>query len=111
MTGAEGVGSASSAYFAQQIQQVRSRPVAGLTGGEGAGAATSSSVSISNAGQIVSGLAQLQSQSPGQFQQVVSQMASQLQTSAAQQGQSSTGQLLAQLANTFQNVANGGALS
>ena len=55
----------------------------------------------------------MQTQNPAQFQQVVTQIASQLQTAAQQAGSDQTpqGQFLSALAQKFQNVANGGSLS
>ena len=61
--------------------------------------------------QLLSNLQQLQTQSPVQFQQVVGQIASRLQSAAQQQGHASAGALLLDLAAKFQNIAGGGPLS
>jgi hypothetical protein len=52
-------------------------------------------------------LQQLQTHNPAEFQQVVSQIASQLQ-SAAKPTQGQQSNFLSNLATKFQNVANGG---
>jgi hypothetical protein len=118
MTGAEGIGGGAAAYFASRAQSVASTSAArslsggegasGLSGGEGGGG---DSASISGVGQLLSALQQLQTQDPNQFTQVVSQISSQLQSTAQQQGQSSQGNALSNLATQFQNVASTGDLS
>jgi hypothetical protein len=118
MTGAEGLGSAAGAYFAQLSQSVTSpKGVGSLSGGEGAaslsggeGAGGQSSASISAPGQLLSELQQLQAQDPTKFTQVVGQIASQLQT-AAQQSQGGQADFLSNVAQQFQSVANGGSLT
>ena len=109
MSGGEGLGSAASAYFAQQLSGVNGA-ASSLTGGEGGGGVAPTSASISGPGQLLSNLQQLQAQDPTKFQQVVSQIATQLQ-SAAQQAQGPQSTFLSNLASQFQNVANGGSLS
>lgn len=126
MTGAEGIGSAASSYFLQSLQSPAN--VSGsLSGGEGAGSmsggegAGAVSASISPIGQLLSNLQQLQAQDPTKFQQVVGQIATELQTAAQQQtgnnnsiqqpGQTGTSNFLTQLAASFQSIANGGSLS
>ncbi len=118
MTGAEGIGGGAAAYFASRAQAVRSTsPARSLTGGEGAGGLSGgeggggASASISGIGQLLSALQQLQTQSPNQFTQVASQISSQLQSAAQQQGPSSQGKALTDLASQFQNVASTGDLS
>jgi hypothetical protein len=118
MTGAEGIGGGAATYFALRAQSVRSAsPASSLTGGEGAGGLSggegggADSVSISGIGQLLGALQQLQTQSPNQFTQVVSQISNQLQTAAQQQGQTSQASALSDLANQFQNVASTGDLS
>jgi hypothetical protein len=118
MTGAEGLGSAAGAYFAQLSQSVTSlKGVGSLSGGEGAaglsggeGAGGQSSASISAPGQLLSELQQLQAQDPTKFTQVVGQIASQLQA-AAQQAQGGLADFLSNVAQQFQSVANGGSLT
>ncbi len=118
MTGAEGIGGGAAAYFASLAQSVQATKVAGgLSGGEGAGGLSGGeggggqSVSISGIGQLLSALQQLQSQSPDEFTQVVSKISSELQSEAQQQGPTSQGNALSDLATQFQNVANTGDLS
>jgi len=116
MTGAEGLGSAASLYFAQQAQAASplqalqsfsgGEGAGGVTGGEGAG---QNSASISGLGQLFSNLQQLQAQDPSQFTQVVSQVAGALQ-SAAQQQAGSLSQFLTNLATSFQQAASTGTL-
>jgi len=118
MTGAEGLGSAASTYFLQP-RQTTSAGSGSLSGGEGArgitggeGGGPSVSTSISPLGQVVSNLQQIQAQNPTQFQQIVGQIATQLQAAAQQQGQSGgSSSFLTALAQNFQNVANGGDIS
>jgi hypothetical protein len=109
LSGGEGLGNASSLYFSQ-LGQAGSRrsSVGSLTGGEGG--VSQSSATISGPGQLLSNLQQLQTQDPTKFQQVVSDIAGQLQA-ASQQSQGSQSDFLANLASKFQNVANGGSLS
>ncbi len=118
MTGAEGIGGGAAAYFASLAQSVRSTSSArSLSGGEGAGGLSGgeggggNSADISGIGQLLSALQQLQEQNPSQFNQTVSQISSQLQSAAQQQGQSSQGNAIGILADQFQNVANTGDLS
>jgi lysophospholipid acyltransferase (LPLAT)-like uncharacterized protein len=61
--------------------------------------------------QLLITLQQLQAQSPIQFQQVVGQIAGQLQSAAQQQGHAGAGSFLLDLAAKFQNIASGGPLS
>jgi hypothetical protein len=111
VSGGQGLGSAMSLYRAEQTQGV-----AGLTASQSlqraapAGQGAQSSAAISAAGKLLSNLQQLQMQNPAKFKQVVSQIASQLQT-AAQQTQGPQSDLLSNLAAKFQSVANGGSLS
>jgi hypothetical protein len=85
LSGGDGLGGVNGPYF-QQLQGVN-----GLTSSNssaGGGGAGQSSVTISGPGQLLSDLQQLQTQNPAEFQQVVSQIASQLQSAAQQtQGQ------------------------
>jgi hypothetical protein len=110
ISGGEGLGNASSLYVLRGSQPVvgSSAPLSpvGLSGAE----PLQTSASISGAGQLLSNLEQLQTQDPTQFTQVVSQIASQLQT-AAQQAQGTQSEFLSNLAAQFQSVANGGSLS
>lgn len=128
MTGAEGISSAASSYFLQSLQSTPKvsgslsggEGAGGMSGGEGAGAV---SASISPMGQLVSNLQQLQTQDPTKFQQVVGQIATELQTAAQQSGQTGpssstqqpgqagTSNFLTQLAASFKAIANGGSLS
>ncbi len=105
---------AGSLYYAQQLQQTQgvnsSAAASGLTGVSGASSAGQSSASISGPGQLLSNLQQLQTQNPTQFQQVVSNIAGQLQT-ASQQVQGPQSSVLSGLAAKFQSVASGGSLS
>jgi hypothetical protein len=108
MTGGEGLSSAASSYFASQAQGVNGlSSLSSLTGGEGGG--SQSSTAISGPGQLLSNLQQLQTSDPTTFQQVVTQIASQLQ-SASQQAQGPQSNVLSNLASKFQNIANGGSL-
>ena len=66
---------------------------------------------ISSPGQLYSNLQKLQAQDPTTFKTVVAQIASQLQTAAREQGDTAQGLFLSNLAQKFQNVANGGDLS
>jgi hypothetical protein len=109
MSGGDGLSSAASAYFAQQLPAVNGS-TSGLTGAEGGGGIAPISTTISGPGQLLGNLQQLQAQDPTKFQQVVSQIATQLQ-SAAQQAQGPQSNLLSNLATKFQNVASGGSLS
>jgi hypothetical protein len=118
MTGAEGIGGGAAAYFASRAQSVASTTaVRSLSGGEGAGGLSGGeggggdSASFSGIGQLLSALQQLQTQNPSQFTQVVSQISSQLQDAAQQQGQTSQGSALSNLATEFQSVASNGDLS
>ena len=118
MTGAEGIGGGAAAYFASRAQSVASTTaVRGLSGGEGAGGLSGGeggggdSASFSGIGQLLSALQQLQTQNPSQFTQVVSQISSQLQNAAQQQGPSGQGSALSNLATEFQSVASSGDLS
>jgi hypothetical protein len=112
MTGAEGLGSAASSYFAQESRSISALQVPkGFSGGEGVGGTGQSSAQISSAGQLFSQLQQLQAQNPTAFTQVTSQIAQQLQSAAQQQGQTSVGYFLSSLASKFQSVASGGSLS
>jgi hypothetical protein len=111
LSGGEGLSSASSLYFSQLSRAGSAgSSVSSLTGGEGGGAVSQTSASISGPGQLLSNLQQLQTQDPTKFQQVVSDIASQLQA-ASQQSQGPQSDFLANLASKFQNVANGGSLS
>ena len=116
LTGGQGIGNAASLAFAQQGSTVALAGLASFSGGEGAGGLSGgeggqSSASISGPGQLVSELQQLQQQNPTEFQQIVSQIAKQLESAAQQAGQGQQGTLLSDLAQKFQNVANGGDLS
>lgn len=121
MTGAEGIGSGAAAFFASRATLTQSLGAArghtggegagGLTGGEGAGHRDADSASISGVGQLLSALQQLRSQSPTKFTQTVSQIASQLQDAAQQQGQTGQGKALSNLAAQFQSAATSGDLS
>jgi hypothetical protein len=71
----------------------------------------SDSQRISGAGQLFSKLQQLQQQDPTKFKQVLTQIASELQTAAQQQGQGNQAQFLTQLANKFQTAAQTGDLT
>jgi hypothetical protein len=84
-----------------------SQGVAGLMDPDGDG----SSATISPLGQLLGNLQKLQAQNPTTFQQVVSQIANQLQTAAQQQGATPAGQFLTNLSDQFRNVANGASLS
>ncbi|HLJ93761.1 MAG TPA: hypothetical protein VKU02_11285 [Gemmataceae bacterium] len=112
MTGAAGLASVAGLSFAQPTQFLGAKKASqGLAGGEDGSGRGSSSASISGVGQLLGSLQQLQAQNPSQFQQVVAQIANQLQTAAQQQGQTREGQFLSNLASKFENVANGGSLS
>ena len=81
-------------------------------GSLGSGAASiGDSAQISAPAQLYAELQQLQTQNPAEFNQVVTNIANQLQTAAQQAGNTPQGQFLSNLASQFQNVANGGDLS
>lgn len=68
---------------------------------------------LSPAAQFLNQLQQLQTQSPQQFQAVISQLTGQLQqaaSTAASSGNTVQANQLTQLANTFHNAASGGPL-
>ena len=68
---------------------------------------------ISPAGQFLNQLQQLQTQSPQQFQAILSTLSGQLQTAASNasaSGNTTQANQLTQLANTFQSAASGGPL-
>ncbi|HLJ97696.1 MAG TPA: hypothetical protein VKU02_31330, partial [Gemmataceae bacterium] len=69
------------------------------------------SAQISGPGKVLSQLQQLRAQDPAKFKTVVTNIASQLQAAAKQQGQTPEGQFLSDLANKYQAVANGGSLA
>ena len=77
----------------------------------GVSSAGSDTTQISSRGQLLADLQQLQTQDPAKFQQVVTQIAQELQAAAQQQGQTPQGQFLSNLAAKFQNVATTGDLS
>jgi hypothetical protein len=111
VSSAQGLGSASSVYLTQQLQAITGQTALGsLTAVPGGAGVAQSSATISGPGQLLSNLQQLQAQNPAKFQQVVSQIASQLQA-AAQQTQGAQSTYLSNLAAQFQSVANGGSLS
>jgi hypothetical protein len=99
---------ASNLYYLQQLQQ--SQGATGAAGASGVSSTSQSSATISGPGQLMSDLQQLQAQNPTQFQQVVSNVATQLQT-ASQQVQGPQSSLFSSLASKFQNIADGGSLS
>jgi hypothetical protein len=112
MSGLAGLGSATSINLSQLTQFLSSISGSGiLSGSQGAGGAGTVSASISGPGQLYSELQQLQAQNPTEFKQVVSQIASQLEAAAQQQGSSNAGSFLSDLASKFTSVANGGDLS
>src|ERR1700692_1322089 len=105
MSSAQGLNNAGSVYLAQQIQALGgSTPLGGLTGGQAAGGASQRSATIYGPGQLLSNLQQLETQNPAEFKQIVSQIASQLQT-AAQQTQGPQSSFLTNLADKFGSVA------
>ncbi len=102
----------NSIYTASQLQSINSLGSSSASSSAaGAGQTGQSSANISPLAQLLSDLQQLQAKSPDQFKQVVTQIASQLQAAAQQQGQTSQGQFLTDLAGKFQNVASTGDLS
>ena len=119
MTGAAGLGAAAAGYLVQQsqatdllsaLQSVASSDGPGASGSvsasDGFGQSTAS---ISGLGQLFSSIQQLQVQNPTQFSQAVSQIASTLQTTAAQQT-GAVNQFLTALADSFQQAATTGGL-
>jgi hypothetical protein len=112
LSNGNGVGSASSLYYPQQTRGINGlTALASSAGGQGGGGGfAQSSANISGPGQLLSNLQQLQTQNPTQFQQLVSQIANQLQT-AAQQAQGPLSSFLSNLSTNFQSVASGGNLS
>jgi hypothetical protein len=106
-----GLAGASSINPTQQTQGISGLSIlSSLTGGQGTSGSTQSAANISGPGQLLSNLQQLQTLDPTKFQQLVAQIAGQLQT-AAQKTQGPQSTFLANLASQFQNVANGGSLS
>jgi hypothetical protein len=77
----------------------------------GVGSLANDTVSLSGQGRFLSKLQALQASNPQKFKQVLSQVASELQTAAGQAGNTSRAQSLSSLANKFQDVANGGDLA
>jgi hypothetical protein len=69
------------------------------------------SASLSSAGQFLSQLQQLQSQDPAKLKEILTGIAGQFQSAAKQAGQTPEGQLLTNLANSFQKAADTGDLS
>jgi hypothetical protein len=68
---------------------------------------------LSPAAQFLNQLQQLQTQSPQQFQAIISQITGQLQqaaSTASNNGNTTQANQLTQLANSFQSAASGGAL-
>jgi hypothetical protein len=115
MSGADGINSSANAIYLQSLQPTTSITQS-LFGDNDAGSITATpsagvSTSISPMGQLLSNLQELQAQDPTKFQQVVGQIANQLQTAAQQQGATGTGNFLTQLSAKFQSVADGGDLS
>ncbi|HZU38730.1 MAG TPA: hypothetical protein VFA18_22575 [Gemmataceae bacterium] len=108
MNGIQGLGNLSNLYATAQSAALS--PLASV-GGLQAATGDLNLAAISGPGQLYSNLQQLKAQSPAKFQQVVSAIASQLQSAAQQQGSTPTGQYLSQLASQFQNVAQNGDLS
>ncbi len=74
------------------------------------GSSQGDSVNVSQASQLFSQLQQLQQSDPDKFKQVLTNIASELQ-SAAQGKSGFEAQTLSDLATKFQNVANGGDIS
>jgi hypothetical protein len=111
MLNSTAVDGVNALYLAQPTQGVNSGGgsdnLAAIAGGSNAPQA---SAAISGPGELLSNLQQLQAQDPTKFQQVVSQIAGQLQT-AAQQTQGPLSSFLSNLGASFQNVASGGNLS
>jgi hypothetical protein len=114
--------SGSSVNLLPALQSLAQSPSTGAVSGlasdpdrdgdvHGVGGASNDTAKISRQGQILSQLQQLQTQNPTNFKQVVSEIATQLQTAAQQQGQTAQGQFLAQLASKFQSIARGGSLA
>jgi hypothetical protein len=77
----------------------------------GSGSTGTSSAQISGPGALLSKLQQLKTQDPAKFKQVLSDIATKLQTLAQQQGQNPSSQWLTKLADKFQTAANTGDLS
>ena len=77
----------------------------GAYGGQG------DSASISGPAQFISELQQLQTQNPTEFTQFATQVATQLQSAATQAGQTPEGQFLTNLANQYEQLANGASVS
>jgi hypothetical protein len=119
MSGTPGIGNATTAQLAMpsRVPAVQFHKLSGVkssraaTSTDALGDLGQSSASFSPLGSLLSNLQQLQAQNPAQFNQVVTQIAGQLQAAAQQQGQTPAGQFLATLADKFQNIANGGDLS
>jgi hypothetical protein len=104
-------------YYTQQSGNAQPLRTAQDPDGDGSGSAGGvqgggqDSAKISGPGQLYNNLQQLQQKDPDKFKQVVTDIANQLQTAAQQAGQNPAGQFLSNLADKFQNVANGGDLS
>jgi hypothetical protein len=105
------LGIASSLSYLQQLQGAGGVSASSNTAAaQGTTGPNQISTTISGPGQLFSNLQQLQAQDPAKFQQVVSDIASQLQA-ASKQAQGPQSDFLSNLAAKFQNVANGGSLS
>jgi hypothetical protein len=109
-----GIGSAATLSFAQPTEAA-SKAGAVQSGGGGVGGTSEisgkgqNSASISGLGQLLSNLQQVQTQNPGQFPQLVSQIAGALQSAAAVHTGGAS-QLLINLAGSFEKAATSGAL-
>jgi hypothetical protein len=104
-----GTGIAASLYLAgsAQLQQLTT----GVRHPNGISGLGNDTVSLSGQGQFLSKLQALQASNPQKFKDVLSQAASDLQTAAAQAGNTAQGQSFSNLATKFQDVANGGDIS
>jgi hypothetical protein len=111
MTGIQGVSSSQNLLFLE-LSSVNSFTGSNnsSSGPTGIGAGPGASANISGPGQLFSNLQQLQSQNPTEFTQLVSQIASQIQ-SASQSVQGPLAQYLQSLSNSFQSVASTGNLN
>jgi hypothetical protein len=93
-----------------QLTSITTGALQSYTGGSSA-AVSGDSASISGPGKLLSEPQQLQQKDPTKFQEVVSQIATQLQSAAQQAGQGPQADFLSSLAQKLQNVASTGDLS
>lgn len=106
-----GTGSGSSASVLVGNMHSLQQKTMNLLHQSGASSISHDSVSLSGQGQFLSKLQALQASNPQKFKTVLTQAANELQAAAKREGNTPRGRALADLAQKFQNVANGGDIS